>query len=302
MTHEVKITTIAANGFDFLCRNSGLENDGELVIFLHGFPESSIIWENILKKLAEKGYKCLAPNQRGYSEGARPQGIENYTTRILASDVIALAESVGEYEKFHLVGHDWGAGVGWAVVTLFPERIQSWTAMSTPHSKAFEWAIAEDQEQQKQSQYIFEFLEPDLPEESIMKNDCSRLRELWQGLDTRHIQDYLEIFRKPESCTATINWYRAMLLIKPCEKNPKISFGGVNIPTCFIWGNNDFALCKAGVEKSHSYMRGYYKFVELEGAGHWLIENNEEDCIREIMEHIEKHSIENNILKLNKEK
>lgn len=287
MNNEVKKTTISANEMDFTCRTCGLDNKGELVILLHGFPQSSIIWENIIKKLADNGYRCLAPNQRGYSDGARPVGMENFTTRKLASDVVALADAVGEKGKFHLIGHDWGAGVGWAAVTLYPERIQSWTAMSTPHSAAFEWAVANDPEQQKQSHYIFEYLTPDLPEELLIKDDHAKLREIWNGFESKNIDDYLEIFSNKEACTSILNWYRALMLVKPSEQNPEIHFGPIYTPTCYIWGNHDFALGRVGVEKGHEYMKGYYKFVELDGAGHWLMENNEQECIKEIIELIE---------------
>ncbi|KNZ41714.1 alpha/beta fold hydrolase [Acetobacterium bakii] len=88
MNNEVKMTTISANEMDFTCRTCGLDSKGELVILLHGFPQSSVIWENIIKRLADKGYRCLAANQRGYSEGARPIGMENYTTRKLTSELM----------------------------------------------------------------------------------------------------------------------------------------------------------------------------------------------------------------------
>ncbi len=81
-----------------------LENKGDLVVFLHVFPESSIIWCKPMKILADRGYRCIAPDQRGYSEGARPLGVENYTTRELSKDVLALADAVGNRGKFHLVG------------------------------------------------------------------------------------------------------------------------------------------------------------------------------------------------------
>ncbi len=281
----LKKELIKANGFEYLCRTAGLDNDGELVIFLHGFPESSIIWQNIIVKLAKEGYRCLAPNQRGYSDGARPEGYENYTYRLLANDVIGFAEAVGCTGKFHLVGHDWGSGIGWSVLNLFPERIQSWVAMSTPYSKAFGWAMKIDPEQYKKSTYIREFKEPDKPEASLAANDFKRLRAYWKGFSQEIIDDYLTIFSQLSARTATVNWYRAMLGIKN-----DITYGDIYTPTAFIWGNNDIAIGRAGVEKNHEYMKGYYSFHELD-AGHWLMQFNEDECTRIIIDHIEKFSI-----------
>ena len=74
------------------------------------------------------------------------------------------------------------------------------------------------------------------------------------------------------------------------ENNPPIPYGDIFIPTLFIWGNDDLAIAKGGVDLGHTYMKGEYKFVEL-NAGHWLMQFNEEECSKEIIEHIEKHPI-----------
>lgn len=288
MNRQVKIEVFSANDLSFTCRTCGLEQQGELIIFLHGFPESSIIWEKLMQTMAEKGYRCLAPNQRGYSDGARPEGIENYTNRALATDIVALADTVGNAEKFHLVGHDWGAAIGWTVVTLYPERIVSWSALSVPHSAAYNWALSNDKVQREKSQYIFTFMEPEVPESLLGANDCERLRKLWEGFDQNFIEDYLKIFRQKEARTATINWYRAAFKTSENGDSPAIPNWDVHTPTLFIWGSNDLAIAKAGVELSHTYMKGDYKFIELD-AGHWLMQFNDEICIKEIAEHIEKH-------------
>ena len=99
---EVKKDILKANGFEYTYRAAGLDNDGPLVILLHGFPESSFIWIPLLEKLAAKGYKAFAPNQRGYSDGARPEGIEPYSVGHLADDVIGFADALGCDGKFYL--------------------------------------------------------------------------------------------------------------------------------------------------------------------------------------------------------
>ncbi|MEJ2130645.1 MAG: alpha/beta fold hydrolase, partial [Gammaproteobacteria bacterium] len=126
----MEIVDIEANGYTFTCRRCGGAGPG--VILLHGFPETSHMWTPLLERLASSGYRALAPDQRGYSPGARPEGAENYDYRHLVGDVLALADCEG-FETFHLVGHDHGAGVGWSLVFDHPERVSSWCALSVPH-------------------------------------------------------------------------------------------------------------------------------------------------------------------------
>ena len=286
MNTKVTKTTFELNGMEFLCRTAGLEQKGELIIFLHGFPESSIIWEKTMTKFADMGYRCLAPDQRGYSEGARPEGYENYSFKKLAADVIGFADLVGCKGKFHLVGHDLGAALGWNVVTLYPERIQSWTALSVPHWPAYKWALENDPVQKQKGAYVIHFMEPNLPEASLADNDFAILRRLWEGFDEETLNDYMRIFSQPTARTATINWYRGIMKV-----DEQISYGEVETPTAFIWGNEDLAIGRAGVERSHSYMKGYYDFHELD-AGHWLTEFNEPEISKIIINHIKRFPIE----------
>ncbi|MEF3353160.1 alpha/beta hydrolase [Paenibacillus sp. GYB006] len=286
MNNTVTTTTLKMNGMEYRCRTAGLEQEGELVIFLHGFPESSIIWEETMSKLAALGYRCLAPDQRGYSDGARPDGYENYSLRKLSADVIGFANVMGCSGKFHLVGHDLGAAVGWSVVTLYPERIQTWTAMSVPHWDAYKWALENDPVQKQKGAYVSKFMEPDVPESLIAANDYAVLRHLWEGFDQETLEDYMRIFSQPEARTAVINWYRGIMQVEE-----QIPYGDVETPTAFIWGNEDLALARAGVEKSHTYMKGYYDFHEL-NAGHWLTQFNEPEVSEIILNHIQKFPIE----------
>lgn len=285
MSAEVKKITVTMDGLEYLCRTAGLDQTGELVIFLHGFPESSIIWEKTMMKLASLGYRCMAPDQRGYSDGARPEGYENYTFRKLAADVIGFADWAGCAHKFHLVGHDIGAALGWNVVTLYPQRIQSWTAMSVPHWPAYKWALENDPTQKEKGAYVGHFMTPETPEALLAANNYAVLRKLWEGFHQEAIDDYLRIFSQPAARTAAVNWYRGIMQIQE-----NISYGEIEVPTAFIWGNQDLAIGRAGIEKSHTYMKGYYDFHELD-AGHWLTEFHEPEVSDIIIRHIRKFQL-----------
>lgn len=282
MGNEVQKGLLKANGMEYLYRYAGLENDGPLVILLHGFPESSYIWEPLLAKLAAKGYKAIAPNQRGYSDGARPEGIENYGAGILCDDIIGFADALGYDGKFYLVGHDWGCAVGWAVCNNYPDRVQAYVGMSTPYTPAFRWAMMNDADQQAKSFYIRDFQVPEEPEKKMAADDYAWLRSYWEGFDDATIADYMTIYSQPEARTATVNWYRAMFQVAPT-----FEYGDLTTPVLYIWGNQDIALGRTGAEMTAKFMKGYYKFVELD-AGHWLMQFNEPEVSEMIMDHFEK--------------
>ncbi len=293
MSNSIEFREVQANGFTFRCRTCGMDQQGELIVFLHGYPETSITWEPAMQALAAKGYRCFAPNQRGYSPGARPKGVENYTQRKLASDVIAMVDAIGGDKKFHLVGHDWGANMGWVICTLYPERLQTYTAFSTPHTKDYISVVLNDPKQRQMSQYIFNYLEDDKPEDYLAENDFAKLRNAYKGFPQRTIDEYIALFSDREARTATINWYRAKYrqAVGQAFYDEPIAFDDIFLPVLFMWGNQDAYTSRAGVEASHKNMKGYYKFVEIDG-GHWLMEFNADQCVKELTEHIQKFPIQ----------
>jgi pimeloyl-ACP methyl ester carboxylesterase len=277
---KVEIKEIKANGMTFYCRVCGLDNDGEPVILLHGFPESSYMWENILKFLAAQGYRCLAPDLRGYSIKARPQSVKNYRIDKIASDVVELAHALG-FEKIHLVAHDWGAGCGWTVVELCPDLVNSWSVLSVPHMEAWYKAKKNNCDQIKLSWYITLFQLPIIPE--LLLGIATSIpyfhKFIWKESNTTA---YLDIFRKFSGRRSIINWYRANYKLP-------ISYGKVSIPTMLIWGNKDIAFARSGIEDTKNYMQTTrYKLVEID-AGHTLVQEVPFRVKDEILKHIQEN-------------
>jgi pimeloyl-ACP methyl ester carboxylesterase len=132
----------------FTCRTSRMKNKGAAIILLHGFPETSRMWHKLIKVLDSKNYLVIAPDQRGYSSGARPSKIKDYKINKLTKDIIDIADAF-KLTNFHLVGHDWGAAVGWVMSSMFKNRIISYSALSVPHLDAFSKAISNDKIQKK---------------------------------------------------------------------------------------------------------------------------------------------------------
>jgi pimeloyl-ACP methyl ester carboxylesterase len=140
----ITVQEIEANGYRFSCRESGTR--GEPVLLLHGFPETSRMWDPLMERLTSEGYRCLAPDQRGYSPGARPADVDAYRYECLVDDVCALA-AAADMRRFHLVAHDWGAGVGWALLSIEPSTVATFSTLSVPHYRAFVEAVWADPEQ-----------------------------------------------------------------------------------------------------------------------------------------------------------
>ena len=277
----MEIQKIRIGEFEFDCRVSGIE-ENELVMLLHGFPETSHMWIKLMEKLSSLGYFCVAPDMRGYSKNACPRGVKNYTIKKLSEDILNISDAFNA-NKFHLIGHDWGAGIGWNIVYHNPEKIMSWTALSVPHPRGLRKAIKMDKEQSKKSRYIGWFLFPLVPEFMLRKNDFERFRKLWKHSSSEELNNYLSVFRRKYSLTAALNYYRANLGRRKVQ-----TIGEITSPTLFIWGKNDLAIGRAAAENNHKYMKGDYTFLELDG-GHWLIQTNYIEVETAVIEHLAKN-------------
>ncbi len=267
---------------EFLVRVAGLQNKGPNLILLHGFPESSIMWESLLKRASEAGCRVLAFDQRGYSPGARPDNVPDYQLDKLTADVLAVADQVG-FDTFHLVGHDWGAVVGWVVTTEHPARVQSWSALSIPHTGAFLNGVLNDTIQKKRSSYISFFKRPYLPEGLFTYGGQCTLKKLLTTLPASHRAEYLSILAEPGAMTAALNWYRA-LDIENLVSSKKLN-RPVTRPTLFIWGTKDQAISPSVIPTQRSLITGPYRELRLE-AGHALIQEKEKEVVDAILAHI----------------
>ena len=173
----------AAFSFEVTDTSSAAGGGGQVAVLLHGFPEDRHSWDAVAPALAAAGYRVLAPDQRGYSPGARPAARSAYTLSQLAGDVLALADAAGA-DRFHLVGHDWGGALAWYVADHYPSRLISLAALSVPHPQAFLRALASSN-QAARSWYVAAFQLPALPELALSRRggDAMRAALVRTGLD-----------------------------------------------------------------------------------------------------------------------
>ena len=223
--------------------------DGELVLLLHGFPQTSLSWRHQLDALAAAGYRAVAPDQRGYSPGARPGDVGDYRV-----------------ERFHLVGHDWGGAVAWQVAGRHPERLRTVTSVSTPHPGAFRRSIQEG-EQRDKSSYILFFRSPEA-EPFFLDSEAAGLRALYtaSGLADDAVEEYVRVLTQPGAMTGALNWYRAV------DLGLVEGLGPITTPTMYVWSTFDPALGREAAEATAAQVEGAYRFEVLEGVSHWIPE------------------------------
>lgn len=267
MTYD-ETTPVTVGDLTFDVRGTGAA-DGEPVILLHGFPENSLSWTGVAPLLAGAGLRVIAPDQRGYSPAARPEGVDSYTTDVLADDVVGLADALG-IGTFHLVGHDWGAAVSWVTAVRHRERLRSLTAVSVPHLAAYGAALQGDADQQERASYIGLLRQPGKAEELLLADDARRLRAMYLGhVRPAQIDSYVAQLSEPGALTAALNWYRAM-------RSDLGSLPPVTVPTTYVWSDEDQAIGRAGAERCGEFVDADYRFVELAGISHWIPEQDPE--------------------------
>jgi pimeloyl-ACP methyl ester carboxylesterase len=263
MTYD-ETTPVRVGDLTFDVRTLGPQ-DGAPVILLHGFPESSMSWTGVVPLLAQAGLRVIAPDQRGYSPGARPAAVESYATDVLADDVVGLADALG-LDAFHLVGHDWGAAVSWVVAARHPERLLTLTAVSVPHLAAYGAALKGDADQQQRASYIGLLRRVGTAEELLLEDDSRRLRAMYGGhVPAAQVDSYVAQLSAPGALTAALGWYRAM--------RPDLdSTPAVTVPTTYVWSDEDQAIGRVAAERCGELVTADYRFVELTGVSHWIPE------------------------------
>ncbi|MQA95938.1 MAG: alpha/beta fold hydrolase [Streptosporangiales bacterium] len=260
----------------------GAPDDGATpVLLLHGFPQSASCWGTVSARLHAAGLRTIAPDQRGYSPGARPSAVEDYETPHLVGDVIGLLDALG-LERVHLVGHDWGAAVAWHVAIRHPDRLATLTAVSVPHPAAFGRALREDADQQERSTYIQLFRQPGKAEELLLEDGARRLRAMYgDAVPAGQIEEHVRLLSEPGALTAALNWYRAMTAHRTSDV---AGDDAVRVPTTYVWSTDDMALGRTGAEECGRHVTGPYRFAVLEGVTHWVPEQAPEELAELIVE------------------
>ncbi len=280
-----KITT--KDGLTFDAWVEGPES-GEIVLLLHGFPQSRHAWRAQVPALAAAGYRAIAPDQRGYSPGARPDpaDLSNYSYSNLVWDGLNIVDACGGGDKrFHLVGHDWGGQVSWGLAAWFGRRLASLTILSRPHPTAFARALqAADNDQKHRSRHHRAFLNADTAK-LLTEDGARRLRRTLTdaGVPSDAVELYVSVLGTPEAMEAALAWYRA-------QKDLRIDLQAeVTVPTLYVWGDADHSVSRHAAQGTASCVGGPYRFVALPGIGHFSTDQMPDRVSELLLEHIGAH-------------
>ena len=251
------------NGLTFDVLEQG-DASGRAVLLLHGFPQTHRCYDALAQRLVSHGLRLLAPDQRGYSPGARPAEVGAYAVSELAADAARILDSSG-IEQADVVGHDWGAVVGWALAATRPERVRTLTAVSVPHPRAMAAALADESSgQRERSAYIQLFRQPGKAEDVLLEDDAARLRAVFEPLPQPVAEPHVRALSDPARLTAALNWYRAM------RPEQSAALPQVTVPATYVWSTGDIAIGRAAAEHCAAHVTGPYRFVELDGISHWI--------------------------------
>jgi pimeloyl-ACP methyl ester carboxylesterase len=281
MSDACEHTFVQANGLRFHVVHAG-PVDGPVALLLHGFPEFWRGWAGQIDALAAAGYRVWVPDQRGYGESDKPQGVDAYDLETLADDVCALIRSTGR-ETVTLLGHDWGGAVSWRVAARNPELVERLVIVNSPHLAVMLRHMSTGR-QRLRSWYMHFFRIPRLPERLLSRHDFRGLaRVLTKSSRPGAFSDaelalYREAWRRPGALTAMLDWYRALM-----RSRSRIHAGArIPMPTLLLWGVQDEAL---GIEMAAPSIAlcDQGELQRIEGAGHWVLHEEGVDVSRRIL-------------------
>ena len=279
------------HGITLSCRATG-EPGHPVLLFLHGFPEAAFVWDGLLEHFAQPehgGYRCVAPNLRGYEHSSAPTEAAAYRAKPLVQDLTALIEAVTRDSPTPgqlacLVAHDWGGALAWSVAAQFPAAMRQLAIVNAPHPATFQRELAHSPAQQASSAYMSFLARPDAPA-LLAENDFARLWPFFTNmaadsgplawLDDATRARYREVWSL--GLQGPCAYYAASPLRPPTPSDPGAAAVqlprervAVQVPTLVIWGLGDTALPEALLDGLDGYVDDL-RIERVPGATHWIV-------------------------------
>ena len=308
------------HGITLSCRACG-EPGRPVLLFLHGFPEGAWVWDPLLlhfSKPENGGYRCVAPNLRGYERSSAPEDVKAYRAKHLVQDIVALIDSeCGSLQNSRplaaLIAHDWGGAVAWSLANQHPDRLRQLVIINSPHPGPFLWALQNDPAQQAASAYMNFLVQPDAAAQ-LAAHDFERLFGFLTGQDTS-LQS-LTTLSAPDAPTRSphwlthdvkaqyrqvwqhglqggLNYYRASPLRPATATDPGASAVHIppealriEVPTRVLWAQDDVALLPCLTEGLDAHMADW-TLVPIARATHWVVHEQPARVIAEIADFLQ---------------
>ena len=234
--------------------------DGPLVGMLHGFPDYWYTWRHQMEALSSS-HQVVAIDMRGYNRSDKPAGVESYKMTHLVSDVRAV---IGHFkkEKATIVGHDWGGAVAWNFAMRYPKACDKLIILNLPHPWGLARELANNPDQQKNSQYARNFQKPGAHEKlsarglsGWVKNKAAK-------------EKYREAFERSDF-EAMLNYYKANYPREP-YKAPEGAPPKVEAPVLMFHGLKDWALLPGALNDTWRWLEKDLTLVTVPGSGHFV--------------------------------
>ncbi|MHA1931992.1 MAG: alpha/beta fold hydrolase [Promethearchaeota archaeon] len=271
---------INARGFTFDAWSDGPE-EGPLLLLLHGLPRTSWEWHHQLPKLAEAGFRTVAPDLRGYCSGARPEEKEAYVVDEFVKDILAIADQLGWADRpFHLMGTSIGSVIAWWLAGNYPQRVATLACINIPHPMALlEVMTTNTADKQRRG---FSYFSTFRKEGMELKNFESTFKRM--GLPSEETDPYRKALSSEEALRAVFHWYRVLPTWASQSLKPVV------MPTLYIWPRNAGNVSQEAAEANAHYVEGPYRFEILEVALNCALQMEPEKITRLLLEHLAEHA------------
>lgn len=266
-SRKISVGDVRLNVFD--------AGEGPAILLLHGFPDSMALWRRMIPLLIARGFRVVAPDQRGFGLSSAPTGVRHYRIGNIVADALAVLDAAG-VKKAHVVGHDWGAVIAWFLAGEHPDRFETLTAISVGHPRAYASAGIE---QKRKGLYTWFFQFRGLAEWILSRNDFAYFRKWVRNYP--ETDQWVRDLSRPARLTAALNWYRANLVRVLTGKHPRC-----RLPALGIWSSRDFALAESQMTRSKEYVDNAWRYERLEGFSHWIPLEAPEELSRLFLEFI----------------
>ena len=292
------------HGITLSCRTSGARGR-PVLMFLHGFPEAAFAWDALLLHFSRPengGYRCVAPNLRGYEHSTAPTRVEDYRAKHLVQDIVALidAECGAGQPLAALVAHDWGGALAWAVANQHPERLRQLVIVNAPHPGTFLRELQHNPAQRAASAYMNFLVRPDAAA-LLAEDGYRRLFGFFEGmgasarpgdpgapegagwLSEALRAQYRAVWNL--GMEGGLNYYRASPFRAAHGEGPALSLPPellhIAMPTLVLWAQDDIALLPCLTEGLQDFVPDL-KLVPIARATHWLVHEQPARVIAEI--------------------
>jgi pimeloyl-ACP methyl ester carboxylesterase len=295
------------HGITLSCRASG-QKGRPVLMFLHGFPEAAFVWDELLEHFSRPengGYRCVAPNLRGYEHSSAPSDVQAYRAKFLVQDVAALiAQECGAGQPLAaLVAHDWGGALAWNLANQHPELLRQLVVINSPHPGPFVRAMQSNPAQQAASAYMNFLVQPDAAAQ-LSANGFDKLLGFLRGEGDELSGSHSLAARAAPWLTPTLeeryravwslgldgplNYYRASPLRPATTQDTSIAnitlpaeMLHIAVPTLVLWAQDDIALLPCLTEGLEQHIPDLKK-VDIESATHWVVHEQPQRVIAEI--------------------